>query len=68
VKYLGVVYPCRREVIMEPIVTIIMRDNCKTLGDWDQKEIDWLLTHMDWIAQPYEEGYIEVSFYIPVTK
>ena len=53
---------------MDPIVTIIMRDDYKTLGDWDQKEIDWLLTHMDWIVQPYEEGYIKVSFYIPVTK
>jgi hypothetical protein len=33
---------------MEPLVTIVMTSNYKTLGDWDQKEIDWLLLNMDW--------------------
>jgi hypothetical protein len=53
---------------MEPVISITLNKDYTTLGDWDQREVNWLLTHMDWIAQPYEEGYIKVSFYIPVTK
>ena len=53
---------------MEPLVTIVMTSNYKTLGDWDQKEIDWLLLNMDWRIVSRRKGYIVVQFFIPVTK
>jgi len=53
---------------MEPLVTIVMKDDYTTLGDWSQKEIDWLLDHMDWSVQSLGDGFITVSFFVPVAE
>ena len=52
---------------MEPVISITLNKDYTSLGDWDQREVNWLLTHMDWSVTPVGD-YIVVNFFIPVTK
>jgi hypothetical protein len=55
-------------ILMEPVITVVVRDDFTPVGDLTESEVMWLINHMDWTMEKIQEGFVAFHFYIPVSR